>query len=115
MLGMPSWMGVLRAARMVSSFWAAAAMVVSIAAISPSQPCSFASASRSTRLAWISSSRVSLLPAVGGCVVRRSGSGGGDVSERMTCPVDQHTEAVAAGLRRCPPCQYLSASAGCGS
>jgi hypothetical protein len=51
MSGMPSWMGVLRAARMVSSFWAAAAMVASIAATSPSQPCSFASASRSTRLA----------------------------------------------------------------
>jgi hypothetical protein len=38
MSGMPKWTGALRAARMVSSFWAAATMVVSIAATSPSPP-----------------------------------------------------------------------------
>jgi hypothetical protein len=48
-----------RAARspMASSFCAAAAMVVSIAATSPSQPWSLASWRRSMRLAWISSRR----------------------------------------------------------
>ena len=55
--GMPRWTCALRAVRMASSFWAAAAMVVSIAATSPSQPCSLASWSRAARLAWISSSR----------------------------------------------------------
>jgi hypothetical protein len=53
--GMPRWTMVPRAvrARMASSFWTAAAMVVSIAATSPSQPCSLASWSRSARLARI--------------------------------------------------------------
>jgi hypothetical protein len=55
--GMPSWTSALPAARIASSFCAAAAMVVSIAATSPSQPCSVASRSRSTRLAWIFSNR----------------------------------------------------------
>jgi hypothetical protein len=55
---MPRWTVVLRAvrSRMASSFWPAAAVVVSIAATSPSQPCSFASRSQSPRLARISSS-----------------------------------------------------------
>jgi hypothetical protein len=55
---MPRWAVVWSAARLriVASFCAAAAMLVSIAATSPSQPCSFASWSRSMRLAWISSS-----------------------------------------------------------
>jgi hypothetical protein len=42
---------------MASSFCWAAALVVSIAATSPSQPCSLASWRRSRRLAWISSNR----------------------------------------------------------
>ena len=49
---MPRWVIVLVARlRMVSSFCAAAAMVVSIAATSPSQRWSLASWSRSMRLA----------------------------------------------------------------
>jgi len=51
--GMPRWALVLAdlvvRSRMASSFWAAAARVVSIAATSPSQPCSFASWSRPPR------------------------------------------------------------------
>src|SRR5688572_28201164 len=46
--GRPSRTAELRMARIDFSFWAAAAMVVSIAA-SPSQPCCLAPASRSTR------------------------------------------------------------------
>lgn len=57
MSGMPRTTVALRAARMASSFWAAAAMVVSIAATSPSQPCSFASASRADQLRHLSHKR----------------------------------------------------------
>lgn len=45
------------AERMATSFCSAAAIVVSIAATSPSQPCSFASSRRSTRLVDLLESR----------------------------------------------------------
>jgi hypothetical protein len=57
MSGMPRWTALSRAC-IAFSFCVAAARVVSIAATSPSQPCSLASWSRSRRLAWIPSSRV---------------------------------------------------------